>query len=265
MKKSGVLILLLPVLMFASCQTKQLVSLKVMSYNIRHGEGLDLQLDLSRAAQVIQNEAPDLCGLQEIDHHCTRSDSVNQTEYLAQQTGMKGTFGAFMDFQGGQYGMATLAGLPLVSTMVLTLPEGLHEPRSAIFHEVEIAKGCSLIFANVHFDWISSQEGSDSRLKQAKALLNYIDSLDKAVIITGDFNCAPDSPTMQYFYDQGFTFIKKGEDHLSFQGEEKVEIDHVIYRNSKTQIIKPKSIRLLNEPLVSDHRPLVAELEVEFH
>ncbi len=247
-----------------ACDGQKTASLKIMSYNIRHGAGMDEVLDLSRAAAIIKAQAPDLCGLQEIDHYCSRTDSLGQTEFLAEQTSMVGNFGKFMDYQGGEYGMATLSAKPLLSTKVLQLPDGIHEPRSAIIHEVEIAKDCHIIFVNVHFDWINNAEGSASRLNQAKALVAYVDTIDKAVIITGDFNCTPDSPTMQYFYTQGFEFAEKGTDNLSFQGSNKGEIDHVIYRNTVSQKINLKSIKLLDEPVASDHRPLVAELEVVY-
>ena len=233
-----------------------------MSYNIRHGEGIDGVLDLSRAAAIINVQAPDICGLQEIDHYCSRTDSIGQTDFLAQQTSMQGTFGKFMDYQGGEYGMATLSAKPLISPKVLQLPDGIDEPRSSIIHEVQIAEDCSIVFANVHFDWINGAEGDASRLNQAKALVEYVDTMDKAVIITGDFNCTPDSPTMHYFYDNGFEFATKGEDNLSFQGDNKGEIDHVIYRSTASQKIGVRSIKLLDEPIVSDHRPLIAELEV---
>ncbi|WP_283242708.1 endonuclease/exonuclease/phosphatase family protein [Marinifilum caeruleilacunae] len=233
-----------------------------MSYNIRHGEGMDQILDLSRAAEVIKEQGPDLCGLQEIDKDCLRSNKLDQTDYLAQKTQMTGTFGKFMDFDGGEYGMASLSAKPIISTKILHLPDGISEARSAIIHEVEIAKACTIVFVNVHFDWIESEEGIASRLNQAKVLTQYIDSINKPIIISGDFNCSPDSPTMNYFYDQGFEFINKGEDRLSFQGEHKAELDHVIFRNTNHIKIKPKSIYLLEEPIVSDHRPLIAELEV---
>ena len=235
-----------------------------MSYNIRHGEGLDGILDLSRAAEIIKSHAPHLCGLQEVDNFCLRSDSIGQTSYLAQITKMKGTFGKFMNFQGGEYGMATMSNKPLKSTKVLQLPNAKHEPRSSIVHEVEIAKDCNIVFANVHFDWISDKEGSYIRLSQAKALMKYIEALNKATIITGDFNCTPESPTMQYFAEQGFEFVKKGADNLSFQGEKKAEIDHLIYRNGDNVNFKKISVQLIKEPIVSDHRPLVVELEVIF-
>lgn len=249
---------------FSACDTEETANLSIMSYNIRHGEGMDGILDLSRAAAIIKAQAPDLCGLQEIDHYCSRTDSVGQTELLAQLTAMQGTFGKFMDYQGGEYGMATLSAKPLISTKVLQLPDGIYEPRSSIIHEVQLAKDCNIVFANVHFDWINDAEGAASRLNQAKALVAYIDTMDKAVIITGDFNCTPDSPTMQFFYDNGFEFATKGEDNLSFQGDDKGEIDHVIFRSTASQKIKVKSIKLLEEPIVSDHRPLIAELEVVY-
>jgi len=264
MKKLAYIFICLSMISFCACKQEQVTNVKIMSYNIRHGEGMDTLMDLSRSAEIIKSQAPDLCGLQEIDHFCMRSDSIGQTDYLAQQTGMKGTFGKFMNFQGGQYGMASLSAKPLLSTKVLQLPDGKHEPRSAIVHEVQIADGCIIVFANVHFDWISEREGISSRLNQAQALMKYIDTLNKATIITGDFNCTPDSPTMQYFTEQGFVFVNKGDDNLSFQGKNKGEIDHVIYRNSGHVTFKKKSILLLEEPVVSDHRPLIVELEVFF-
>jgi endonuclease/exonuclease/phosphatase family metal-dependent hydrolase len=235
-----------------------------MTYNIRHGVGMDEILDLSRAAAIINAQAPDLCGLQEIDNYCLRSDSVGQTDFLAQKTAMVGTFSKFMNFQGGEYGMATLSAKPLISTKLLQLPDGIQEPRSSIIHEVQIAKACTLVFVNVHFDWIESNEGVSSRLNQAKVLMQYIDSINKPVIITGDFNCTPDSPTISYFKKHGFEFMNKGVDNLSFQGTTKVEIDHVLFRSTNSVKIKTKSIYLLAEPMVSDHRPLIAELEIAY-
>lgn len=233
-----------------------------MTYNIRHGEGNDTILDLSRSAGIIKAQAPDLCGLQEVDNFCMRTDSIGQTAYLAEATQMKGTFGQFMDYQGGEYGMATLLAKPIVSTKILQLPDGKYEPRSSIVHEVQIAERCTILFTNVHFDWIDGEEGMANRLLQAKALVEYIDEIGRACIIAGDFNCTPDSPTMQYFAEQGFSFVDKGDDNLSFQGERKAEIDHVIYRNSGAVMFEKKKGLLLDEPIVSDHRPLVVELDI---
>lgn len=258
----GVFLLLL--LTIIGCEKNRNFEFKIMSYNIKHGVGNDDTLDLSRAMDVIKEQAPDLLALQEIDHLAQRSASVDQTAFMAHALKMEGTFGKFMDFQGGAYGMASLANRPLISNEILSLPDGLYEPRASIVQELELTKNLSLLFANVHFDWISGEEGQKSRSAQASALITYLEAFDLPTVITGDFNCTPDSPTMQLFFKAGFIFINKGNDNLSFQGENKSEIDHVIYRNSTKAQFKVKSIDLLDEPLVSDHRPLVAKLEVVY-
>lgn len=262
--KTFIILICLIISSFYSCKEKQTYNLKILSYNIRHGEGMDRILDLSRSKGIIESQSPDLCGLQEVDNYCLRSGSVDQTKFLAQKLYMTGTFGAFMDYQGGEYGMATLTVKPIISTKILQLPEGEDEPRTSIVHEIQIAKGCTIVFANVHFDWVSGSEGITNRLNQAKALVKYIDALDRGSIIIGDFNCTPESPTMQYFTDHGFVFVEKGEDNLSFQDDPKAEIDHIIYRNTGDVKFEKKSIKLIEEPVISDHRPLVAELKVFF-
>lgn len=221
-------------------------------------------MDLSRIGDIIESQSVDICALQEVDHYCTRSDSINQTDYLAEMTLMKGTFGKFMDFQGGQYGMASLTKKPLVSTKVLQLPGGKYEPRSSIVHEIQLAEDCFIAVANVHFEWIDGDEGNSNRMKQSEALVEYLNGLDRAVIILGDFNCTPDSPPMQYYNSQGFVFMQKGNDNLSFQGNTDSEIDHVIYRDSDKIKFGEKGIELLDEPVASDHRPLVADLIIYY-
>jgi len=69
---------------------------------------------------------------------------------------------------------------------------------------------------------------------------------------------------MRYFEKEGFLFADKGKDKLSFQDDEQVEIDHLIYRDSNGIKFEIKSIDLLDRPIVSDHRPLLAELSVVF-
>jgi endonuclease/exonuclease/phosphatase family metal-dependent hydrolase len=247
-----------------SCTGKQTIELKVMSYNICHGLGLDSVLDLSRAANIIKTQAPDLCGLQEVDDSCSRSFNIKQTEYLAKLTSMNGTFGKFMNFQNGEYGMATLIRKPIISTKILELPDAILEPRVSIINQVQLSETCTIAFANIHLDWAENKKGSANRLNQAKVLVKYLDSLNLATIIIGDFNCSPNAPTMQYFIKHGFVFIKKGEDNLSYQGDPKLEIDYIIYKDKGSIKFKKKSIHLLKVPNISDHRPLVAEIEVSF-
>lgn len=263
-KKSALIVLRLTLvfLIISSCSQTQITEFKIMSYNVKHGVGNDQQLDLSRALEVIKAQSPDLVALQEIDHFVERSDSVDQTHFLASELHMTGTFGQFMTFQGGGYGMSTLSAKPVSLTKILPLPDGVYEPRISIVQEIEVAQGTSILFANVHLDWIAGLEGQETRMAQAATLIEYLNQFDLPTIITGDFNCEPDSPTMRLFYEAGFVFVPKGPDNLSFQGNTKVEIDHVVYRNTPKSQLQVTFIDLLDEPLVSDHRPLVATVQL---
>ena len=73
-------------------------SLKILSYNIKHGRGMDGKVDLPRIAKVVRSLSPDLVALQEIDRNCTRSGSIDLTAELGAMLGMEGRFGKFMDY-----------------------------------------------------------------------------------------------------------------------------------------------------------------------
>lgn len=65
-----------------------------MGYNIRHGLGCDGRLDLERIARVIEREAPDLVGLNEVDvRFHRRSAFADQLGWLAERLGMESLFG----------------------------------------------------------------------------------------------------------------------------------------------------------------------------
>ena len=49
-------------------------TLKIMTYNIHVGVGMDKKLDLQRIADVINQEKPDLVGLQEVDRGVKRTE-----------------------------------------------------------------------------------------------------------------------------------------------------------------------------------------------
>lgn len=105
--------------------------LRVVSYNIKHGRGMDGKVDLDRTAKVLAKLKPDIIALQEVDKHCTRSGKVDIAAELGKRLKMDHRFGKFMDFQGGEYGMAVLSRLPIKTTRIHKLPRGA-EPRIAL-------------------------------------------------------------------------------------------------------------------------------------
>jgi hypothetical protein len=90
-------------------------TLRVMSYNVHVGIGMDKKIDLGRVAEVIRRERPDLVGLQEVDRGVERTGRVDQVAELARLTGMRYAFAPNLSYQGGWYGVAILSRLPQLS------------------------------------------------------------------------------------------------------------------------------------------------------
>ncbi len=95
----------------AEC-TRSARYIRVLSYNIRHGEGMDGQVDLARIAAVIRSARPDLVSLQEVDVGTERTNRIDQVATLARLTGMAPIFVGNITYQGGDYGNAILSAYP---------------------------------------------------------------------------------------------------------------------------------------------------------
>jgi len=233
----------------------QATTLRILAYNIRHGAGNDEVVDLERIARTIRELDPDLVALQEVDNRTERTGGVNQAAELGRMVGMGSVFGPFMDYRGGQYGMAVLSDLPFDNPTNHLLPEGA-EPRSSLAIHVQLPDGAGeLIFAGVHFYRTEAE-----RMAQARRLLDVLEPESVPVILAGDFNSTPDSAVMALL---GETFVipDKGEDRYTFPSDRpEREIDFVVFRPAHRFTVVES--RVIDEPVASDHRPLL--LVVEF-
>ena len=109
-------LLTLPLLSAAPAETptRDPRSLRVMTYNIHIGKGMDGKADLARIAGVIKSADVDVVALQEVDVKTRRSGvESDQLKELAKLTGMHGVFAKARDFDGGEYGQAVLSRRPI--------------------------------------------------------------------------------------------------------------------------------------------------------
>ena len=230
-------------------------SLKIVSYNIHHGEGIDGKMDLPRIAAVIAKENPDLVTLQEVDKICTRSGGVDQAAELGKLLKMEHRFGKFMDFQGGEYGMAVLSRLPIKKTTRHELPKGA-EPRCALEIVVQPMgweKPLSLI--GIHNDWTKEE----IRVRQVTDLLGKLETIDQSVVLAGDFNAEPGSGSLELLKKKGWQTLRKKRANTWPSVKPKVEIDFFIVRD-----LPPFTYaeRILDEEVASDHRPIAVKISV---
>src|SRR5262245_1523562 len=128
--------------------------IRVLTYNIHHGEGPDGRIDLPRLAEVIANAASDLVALQEVDEGTARAGGVHQVAELGRLTRMHHAFGQTMEFQGGGYGVGVLSRWRLLSVENQPLPRTPdREPRTALTVWVSPGRHLPrLTFTSTHFD-----------------------------------------------------------------------------------------------------------------
>ena len=228
-------------------------TLRLLAYNIHHGEGMDEQLDLERIAALIREVDPDLVTLQEVDSVTSRTMGVDQIAELGRLTGLQPVFGRFMAYRGGAYGMALLSAWPVAESVNYRLPDG-EEPRTALAAIVTSPKtGHSLRLIGIHF-----YRTDEERLAQAVALEGLLADDTIPTILAGDFNSTADSEVMLYLADS-WHVVAKGADHLTFPSYQPVrEIDFVLLR--PRDVFDVAAQRLLDEPVASDHRPVVVDL-----
>src|SRR5262249_38096191 len=127
--------------------------LRVMTYNIHVGVGMDKQLDLARIANVIKEQQPALVGLQEVDRGVKRTQGVDEIAELARLTGMQYAFAHNLDYQGGQYGVAILSRFPILNIVHRKYENKREAARRGLLRvEVEIG-GRHVSFATTHLDY----------------------------------------------------------------------------------------------------------------
>ena len=229
-------------------------TLRILAYNTHHGEGMDGVLDLERIAHVISAVEPDLVTLQEIDRRVERTGGVDQAAEYGALTNMEPLFGDFMEYQGGEYGMALLSRLPILDWTNHRLPPGA-EPRSALSARVLLpASGREAVIAGIHF-----YRTEEERLAQARTLMEVLQGEEGLVILAGDFNSTPGSPVMELLEGE-WTVVPKTGSSFTFpaDGPER-EIDFVLIRPKGAFRILEH--RVLGEEVASDHRPIFLVLE----
>ena len=254
------LVFLLVLLLLCSSSAFAKRTIRVMTYNIHVGVGMDKKLDLQRIADVINKERPDLVGLQEVDRGVERTQRKDEIIELAKLTGMEYAFAHNLNYQGGQYGVAILSKFPIDSIdhrMYQNKREA--ERRGMIRIEVKIdAK--PVTFVATHLDY----QYADGRLFEAEQMLQFLSAVKGPLVVVGDFNDEPTGSAyklMLNHFDDAWLSNHQTSDGFSYPADKPIKrIDYVFIRKSGGLKIKKAWVV---ETLASDHVPVVTEIEVK--
>lgn len=223
--------------------------MKIMTFNIQHLRSyLEDVIDPKLFIKTIGGIDPDVCGLNEVRGRGSRDDYTQQAETLGSALEMHAVFGCSAMIGGSNaYGNAVLSKYPLREMRVIPIKETVAgaEPRSVLFADYG-----DFVVLQTHLGLKEPEffEGIDTVYTLLKAQ-------NKPCVLMGDFNMLPNHPALSRLLndpdvrhaDTGFTFPSDAPDR---------KIDYIFTNNKVT-------IRSCYVPelVVSDHRPIIAEIE----
>ena len=224
--------------------------LKLMSYNIRNAKGMDNVRNVQRIVNVINNEAPDVVAVQELDSMTTRSNQTFVLAEVAERTQMHASYAPAIDFQGGKYGIGILSKDKPLDIQTYPLP-GREEKRMLMVAEFK-----DYFFACTH---LSLTE--EDRLTSLEIIKNSVKSNQKPFFLAGDLNDNPNSKFIQALQEE-FLILTNTKKPTYPAPEPKETIDYIAAWKGNTDNFANLSAQVVEEPLASDHRPITVHIRM---
>lgn len=199
--------------------------LRVMSYNIKHGQtnatcvtpsptpgnppNTDCNLDINASIEVVRTYDPDVIGLQEIDRFWARSDYLDEPAVMAAALGYPHRcYAPNLDHAADnhspvphQYGTLILSRFPILECTNRLLPRvATEEQRGLTLARINV-RGVPLYFYNTHLHTTQA-----ARLLQTADIAAVLDAApDAPIVLMGDFNArslVPVVPEMVPIHDR---------------------------------------------------------------
>lgn len=240
-------------------QKKKNPVLKVLSFNIYHGETMNHDFDLDRIAQVIIDTDADIVALQEVDYKTNRAKGYDLVTELAWRCKMQGIFAKAMDYDGGEYGEGLLSKFSFYQTKNHALPYSLgNEPRAALEAILILPSGDTISFTATHLDHL---ENPHDRILQSQEInLLYQEAIYPS-ILAGDLNDIPDSEAIEILENIWTSSHQSDQMKLTYPSNHpELKIDYIMYYpKQKWKVIETKTIC---DSIASDHCAYLVSLEL---
>ncbi|MDR2956500.1 MAG: metallophosphoesterase [Prevotella sp.] len=243
------ILFLLPFTSFA--QQREANTYRIMSYNVRNGNGLDGRTDYDRIAGIIEKACPDVIALQELDSVTTRGKQTDVLKKLADITRMHYIYAPAISYQGGKYGIGLLSKERPLLWKNVPLP-GREEARTLLI--VEFDK--YLVFAT-HFSL-----NKDDRQTSVNIINEYAGQYNKPIFLAGDLNDDPESEAIKNL-SRNWKILNNDKTPTFPANEPKQTIDYIAGYISNGKTYSVHSRQVMNEPVASDHRPLFVDVRLK--
>ncbi|MGA8113467.1 MAG: endonuclease/exonuclease/phosphatase family protein [Actinocatenispora sp.] len=248
----------------ASAHRPSVRHVRVMTFNIHHGAGADNILDLEDTARSIEAHHPDAIGLQEVDRHWdTRSDFLDEAQWLADRLHMHAVYGANLDEDPPadgqprrQYGTAILSRYPILDWSNTHLTKAGHpeSEQRGLLHARILVRGMPFNFYNTHLQ----HDSAAIRLAQVAQVKELIGTPRDPWILTGDLNAEPTAPeivSLTEHLSDTWAEVGVGDGFTYDATKPHARIDYVLTGAGVT----PRHAEVADSG-ASDHLPVVADL-----
>lgn len=254
---STILILLF---LFIACgsnnseQQKEIQTFKIASYNVRNAKGMDNVTDFDRIAKVINDMDAHAVAIQELDSATERSNSLVVLDELAKRTNMYASFNGSIEYRGGKYGNGILTKEKPLSKEGIALP-GKEEMRSLLIVELEDFVLCCTHLSLTEAD----RQTSINLIKEHTAKYE-----SKPVFLAGDLNAKPESSEIKDLSSSWVPLSNFNQPTFPSDNPDRT-IDYIFLKPNSKFKHKVIDAKVVEEPMASDHRPLWAEVEIEWN
>ena len=228
------------------------MTFRILSYNVKHGEGMDKRLDILRTADVVKRANPTYVGLQEVDQMTRRVAGTNSCLVISEWCRMHASFGKAMPYKGGEYGNALLSREEPLSVKTYPLPvppnlkQRLREPRVLVMCE----------FKNF---WVGTTHinGEPSSMPFVRRAVEEC-AATKPVFVTGDWNARPESAVLKLMRE--FMTVLSPTDRPTVNDFSHC-IDYIAVDTAHAKDFEVVSTDVIQETVASDHRPIFVDVK----
>jgi endonuclease/exonuclease/phosphatase family metal-dependent hydrolase len=238
--------------------------LKILTYNIHSGFGVDRRYDLDRIREVLESEKPDIAALQELDCRMWRSGYMDQAKHLANALSLNAFFGPTRSIESGAFGMAILTPFSLIRAKQYDLSyDARREPRCCLRIDLQVEPEGVVHVFNCHLG-LAARERKFQRNRMLSDTMLLSEDLHHPVILMGDFNDRPISVVhrnLRRHFTDAYSAVGKYWGPTFKAGPFPVRLDH-IYVGGDIRVLDCRVRKDALTRIASDHRPVIATVEV---
>jgi endonuclease/exonuclease/phosphatase family metal-dependent hydrolase len=238
---------------------KDFVDLRVATYNIHRGRGMDRRVQPERIAAVLATIDPDIVALQEVIG--PGLTGMGHAELLGAALGMGWVMAPTRELRRHQFGNVVLSRYPIRDHARLDLSWKTCEARGAQRVSIDIGQPTPLHIFNAHLGTALLE-----RRYQAPKLADWIDdrSVSGPRIVLGDFNewgrgLVADELAERLNSLDLYPHLKRRRTYPGFFPL--LHLDH-IYFSGPIEITRVELPRTRLAKIASDHLPLVADVRI---